>query len=200
MRSKKTDISFFDEEILKFILNEEDSNPKENITILGGLAVNVSPMPDFMFGNMKLQWGEPVFLDKSMVEKMDYSTGLYSLSNPGKQEFKDLKMSFIFKCNSGQFIIMGWDKNSKFIKENNLMLEHTYPYTLLSKESNKVILSRCTNEYNCHLFQIIDLRWSLIEDVAVMREMASGGYSYKKQADKEWEKEEIKLAHKYARK
>ena len=54
MRSHKEDCSFFDEEIKQFLMNSNDAIPKANITILCGLAVNVSPVPDAMFGNLKL--------------------------------------------------------------------------------------------------------------------------------------------------
>ena len=45
-------------------MNEEKSSPLGNITILAGLAVNTSPAPDYMFGNMKLRWVDsPLLLE-----------------------------------------------------------------------------------------------------------------------------------------
>ena len=58
LRARKKDVSFFDDEVKEFLLNEEKSSPLGNITILAGLAVNTSPAPDYMFGNMKLRWGD----------------------------------------------------------------------------------------------------------------------------------------------
>ena len=57
LRARNKDVSFFDDEVKEFLLNEEKSSPLGNITILAGLAVNTSPAPDYMFGNMKLRWG-----------------------------------------------------------------------------------------------------------------------------------------------
>lgn len=45
MRPHKEDCSFFDEEIKQFLMNFNDTIPKTNITILCGIAVNVSPIP-----------------------------------------------------------------------------------------------------------------------------------------------------------
>lgn len=56
MRSRKEDCSFFDEEILEYLMDINNNVPKDNITVMCGLAVNVSPVPDSMFGNMKLRW------------------------------------------------------------------------------------------------------------------------------------------------
>ena len=76
MRSHKEDCSFFDEEIKQFLMNSNDAIPKANITILCGLAVNVSPVPDAMFGNLKLRWGKnPLFYSNSTIRNINYETG-----------------------------------------------------------------------------------------------------------------------------
>ena len=56
LRSRKKNIDFFDDNIKNYILSESQSTPLRNITILAGLAVNVSPMPDFTLGNMRQRW------------------------------------------------------------------------------------------------------------------------------------------------
>lgn len=61
MRSRKEDCSFFDEEILEYLMDINNNVPKDNITVMCGLAVNVSPVPDSMFGNMKLRWCKSPF-------------------------------------------------------------------------------------------------------------------------------------------
>ena len=72
LRARKKDVSFFDDEVKEFLLNEEKSSPLGNITILAGLAVNTSPAPDYMFGNMKLRWGDsPLLLANSIVTNID---------------------------------------------------------------------------------------------------------------------------------
>ena len=84
-------VSFFDDEVKEFLLNEEKSSPLGNITILAGLAVNTSPAPDYMFGNMKLRWGDsPLLLANSIVTNIDYNTGHITLREEREiQEFEN---------------------------------------------------------------------------------------------------------------
>src|SRR5665648_89105 len=76
MRSHKEDCSFFNIEMLDYLMNAGDNVPKENVTVLCGLAINVSPMPDAMFGNLKLRWcKDPFFYSNSTIRNIDYETG-----------------------------------------------------------------------------------------------------------------------------
>ena len=43
LRSHKWDTSFFEQEIIHYLMDIEDNIPKENVTVL---AVNISPVPD----------------------------------------------------------------------------------------------------------------------------------------------------------
>ena len=52
LRCKEEGCFFFDDGVKAFLLNEERNTPMRNITLLAGLAVNTSPAPDYMFGNM----------------------------------------------------------------------------------------------------------------------------------------------------
>jgi len=49
LRAHRDDISFFDRDTIDFLLNEEDTTPKREVTILAGLAVNTSTVPDYIF-------------------------------------------------------------------------------------------------------------------------------------------------------
>lgn len=93
MRSHKEDCSFFNEEIKQFLMNSDDTIPKENITILCGIAVNVSPVPDAMFGNLKLRWGKnPFFYSNSTIRNINYETGQIMLNeNIEKRKFSRFK-------------------------------------------------------------------------------------------------------------
>lgn len=115
MRSHKEDCSFFDKEITHYLMNKFDNNSKENVTVLCGLAVNVSPMPDVMTGNLKLRWCKnPIFNSNSTIRNIDYETGQIFLNeNLKKEEFPDLEISYVFRFNSVQFILMCWNKDSK---------------------------------------------------------------------------------------
>ncbi len=68
IRSRKDYSSFFADAILHVLMSEDINKPLRNITILAGLAVNISPAPDFVFGNQKLQWGaSPRMLNNSTL-------------------------------------------------------------------------------------------------------------------------------------
>lgn len=86
LRSRRDDISYFDEELLQYLMNESNRVPKEYISVLAGLAVNVSPAPDFMFGNLKLRWCKnPVFYENSTIRHINYETGQVFLNDECNQ-------------------------------------------------------------------------------------------------------------------
>lgn len=133
LRARQDDISFFNKDVLGFLLNEDIAKPMDNVTVLAGLAVNTSPAPDFMFGNLKLQWCKsPVFMANSMVENIDYTTGQIRIREPFEVEtFEGLLLSYIFRFNSGQFILLCWDKDSPKLEQNLTVIKLQYPYTML---------------------------------------------------------------------
>ena len=92
MRSRKDDCSFFDKEILHYLMDACGKIPKENISVLCGLAVNVSPAPDAMFGNLKLRWcKDPLFYSNSTIRHINYETGAIILNEAvEKEDFPDL--------------------------------------------------------------------------------------------------------------
>ena len=205
MRSKKENTDFFDDEILQFLMNESETSPLKNVTVLAGLAVNNSPALDFMFGNQKLQWCQsPVFLSNSIVDHINYETGQIHLREPREIEnFEFLAISYIFRFNSLQFIIVCWDKETpdEILKRNNALLELQYPYTMLS-DINTANLSRCTSETTYHLFNVIDVTWgqSMFDEISVMRNRANPSAKvYFENMTREWETEERKLAKEHKR-
>lgn len=202
LRSHKEDCSFFDEEILHYLLNETDHEPKANVTVLCGLAVNVSPVPDAMFGNLKLRWcKDPELYSDSIIRNIDYSTGQVTLNNNVKKEnFSDLKFSYVFRFNSVQFLLMCWDKESEKIEENNSVLSCQYPYHLMKAEESRAVLPVCTDEMNYHCFEQIHVKWDGLFEVGLMRRLASGGqYKYMESFEKEWIKEEERFRKEHPR-
>lgn len=202
MRSHKEDCLFFDKEMLNFLMNIGDNVPKENVTVLCGLAVNVSPMPDAMFGNLKLRWHKaPLFYSNSTIRNINYETGQVTLNeNVEKEEFPDLKLSYLFRFNSVQFLLMCWDKNSEKIKQNNIVLEYQYPYYLMKANDGKGVLPVCTDEMNYHKCEHIHVRWDGLFEVGLMRKHASGGkYEYKELYEKEWVEEEKRIKENHPR-
>ena len=202
MRSRKEDCSFLDEEILEYLMDINNNVPKDNITVMCGLAVNVSPVPDSMFGNMKLRWCKSPFLySNSTIRHIDYNTGEVFLNEDiKKEEFPDLRLSYAFRFNSVQLLLFCWDKESTSIEQNNIVLECQYPYHLLKKGEKQAILPVCTDELNYHRFDHIHVKWDGLFEVGLMRKYASGGkYEYKELCEKEWLEEEKKISKEHPR-
>jgi len=202
MRSHKEDCSFFGQEIVHYLMDENDNTPKENITVLCGFVSNVSPVPDAIMGNMKLRWCKAPFLyANSTIRHINYETGEILLNeNIEKEEFPDLKLSYLFRFNSVQFLLMCWDKESEKIRQNNVVLEFQYPYHLMKINDEKAVLPLCTDEVNYHRYEYIHVRWDGLFEVGLMRKYASGGtYKYKEAYEKEWIEEENRIKEKHPR-
>ena len=203
MRSHKKDCSFFDDEILHFLTNENDNSPKKNITVLCGLAINVSPATEAMFGNLKLRWCmNPFLYSNSTIRHINYETGAITLNDDVEREnFPDLQVSYLFKFNSVQFLLMCWDKNSEKIEQNNIVLECQYPYYLMNEKTNVATIPQCTDEVNFHHFEYVHVKWDGLFEVGYMIKLASGGsYKFKEEYEKEWIKFEEELKEKHPRK
>ena len=193
MRSHKEDCSFFDEEIRRFLTNFSDTTPKEYITVLCGLAVNVSPIPDAFMGNLKLRWAkEPVFFSNGTIDYIDYETGQVHINNKvEKQTFIDLRVSYVFRFNSVQFLLLCWDKTSADIEQNKTILKYQYPYYLMNANDKTAIIPICTDEGNYFQFNHIHVSWDLRFEVGKMRKLASGGrFQYKELYEEAWKEEE----------
>lgn len=205
MRCKKDNTDFFDDDILHFLMNENENEPLKNVTVLAGLAVNTSPAPDFMFGNQKIQWCQsPIFYSNSIVDNIDYTTGQIHIRKQQEIEvFESLKFSYLFRFNSVQLIIMCWCKEitDEILDRNNVILKIQYPYTVLSN-CNTATLSRCTSETTYHLFNLIDVTWGqgMFDEITTMRNCAEPGTQLAfEKITKQWEIEERKLAEKHKR-
>lgn len=202
MRSYKLDCSYFDEEILHYLMNESDQSPKSYISVLCGLAVNVSHIPDAMFGNLKLQWSkDPILYSNSVIRNIDYETGeVFFNDDIEKENFPDLRVSYVFRFNSVQFLLLCWEKHSDKIEQNNVVLKYQYPYYLMGQIDEETELPICTDEFNYHFFNHIHVNWDGCFEVGTMRKCASGGkYVFKELYERAWEKEEEKLKEKHPR-
>jgi len=204
LRAQRDDLSFFDKDTVDFLLNEEDTTPKREVTILAGLAINTSPVPDYMFGNMKLRWCKsPILLANSMVSHIDYETGQIILrDNMEIENFKGLALSYIFRFHSGQFILLCWDKQSPKIGDNLTIIKLQYPYTMLAENSSPTMLSRCTNEMTYHRFQLIDVNWGhgIMDEISAMRRLASDQFdSTMEELNDFWQQVEQRLALEHRR-
>lgn len=206
LRVHKENVDFYDKEILLYLMSEKDKKPKRSIILLGGLAVNISPIPDYVFGNQKIMWlRNPILLKNSMVMYIDYDTGEFFLRDPFEiEKIEELSFSYVFRFNSGQFILLCFDKNISEQRLNQLrvMFSVQYPYSILN-ETGQTKLTRCTSEATYHNIGIIDVSWGqeLFDDISIMRDMAAPeGRNYFKKMTSEWEKYEKQLAKEHKRK
>ena len=205
LRSRKKDTSFFSEEIIGFLLNENETESLRNVTVLAGLAVNTSPMPDYVFGNMKLRWSDsPMFCSNSIAMNVDYDTGKITLRDKMEvQDFKNTALSYVFRFNSLQMLLLCWDKeiSDADLMKNKIVLEHQYPYKILEPSGNSK-LSRCTSEATYHHEKIIDVTWgqSIMDEISFMRGTFTEEYQkYMSFVESEWSKEEKHLAEEHPR-
>lgn len=199
-RSRTECCTFFDDEILHYLLSEADDSPKENVTVLCGLATNVTLLPDAAFGNLKLRWCKnPLFLSNSTVQHIDYETGKIILNEDVETErFPDLQLSYAFRFNSVQFVLLCWNKSSQKIETNNVILRCQYPYHFMKAAEQTAILPVCTDEMSYFHFEHIHVSWDGLFEVGRIRKLASGeSLRYKEQLEKEWKKEEeiLKRSH-----
>lgn len=205
LRSRKKKIDFFDDDIKNYILNENQSSPLRNITILAGLAVNVSPMPDFTFGNMKLRWSDsPVFLSNSIVMNIEYDTGKIIMRDKMEQEsFNKCALTYVFRFNSLQLLLLCWEKDisDELLSQNEVVLSAQYPYQIL-KSTGLTNLTRCTSEATYHHEKLIDVTWGqgLLDEISEMRGTFSEQYQhYLAEVESEWQAEEKILADEHPR-
>lgn len=205
MRSRRKDVSFFDDEIKNYLLDETKNTPLRNVTLLAGLAVNTSPAPDFMFGNRKLRWGDsPLFLSNSLLMNIDYATGkLYLRDKVEREQFKKCALSYVFRFNSVQILMLCWEKDisEEDLNSNKIVLTFQYPYQILD-ESGTTLLSRCTSEVTYHHEKIIDVTWgqSLWDEVSEMRGIFSEKTQRKlSEIEAQWNLEEQTLAANHPR-
>lgn len=206
LRSRKKDTNFFDLDIKRFILNKELNKPLSNVTILAGLSINTSPIPDCMLGNNKLRWCcNPLFLSNSIIENIDYYSGKYILRKDNKpQRFEKYALSFLIRLNSLQLLMICWDKNisEEQLFQNNIILEIQYPYTKLTP-NGKTSLSRCTSELTYAIEQLIDVSWgqSIFDDISYMRgTFSDNAQLFLSEIEKHWKAEEQSLAKLHPRK
>jgi len=206
MRARKLDYSFFDSDIINYLLDEQRTSPLRNVTIMAGLAVNTSPAPDFIFGNNKLRWGNnPIFLSNSIIENIDYNTGKITIrENNPPEKFECLSVSYIFRFNSAQILLLCWDKNisEEQLNRNQVVLKYQYPYSILNVSGHS-ILERCTSESTYHHEKLIDVTWGqgLSDEMSYMRgTFSEQAQAHLKEVEKEWQGEERRLAEEHPRK
>lgn len=205
LRSRKQDTSFFNQEIIDWLLEENNTETKENITIIAGLAVNTSPAPNFLFQNKKLRWSKnPVFLANSLVKHVDNETGkIEPRESIEKENFHKLALSYLFRFNSIQIIMLCWNNDilDEERESNKDFLAIQYPYQILDMTGHSE-LSRCTSEITYHLERIIDVNWGqgIIDEISFLRGTFSEMHQQNlKELEQKWKLEEQRMAQQHPR-
>lgn len=95
---------------------------------------------------------------------IDYATGkLYLRDKVEREQFKKCALSYVFRFNSVQILMLCWEKDisEEDLNSNKIVLTFQYPYQILD-ESGTTLLSRCTSEVTYHHEKIIDVTWGAI--------------------------------------
>ena len=98
LRVHKENIDFMMKTFYHILCRKGRTNQKRNIILLGGLAVNTSPVPDYIFGNQKLMWlGNPILFANSIVMNLNYGTGEIVLREPFEiEKFENIEFLVMF--------------------------------------------------------------------------------------------------------
>ena len=205
LRVRNRDTSYFTKDVMEFILEEEKTILDKKVTILSGLAINTAVMPEFFMGNKKLQWIEkPVFISDSLIERIDYITG--RVINRKKVEvlkIDGLQLSYLFKFNSGIFILLCWDDTSEKYKDYEDIIPLIYPYKVLQPNDNgTAILERCTHAYNFYSINLIDtsVGMDLADQTNSMMSLDLDPDLIRKNLSEEWFKFETRIREEHHKK
>lgn len=194
------DASFFDSELRNWILDESTNNSVRNITILGGLAVNPSPVPDFIFGNKKIRWSKNPFLcSNSIIEYIDYETWkIIRRDDLVCERFDKYAFSYLFRFNTLQIIVIFWNPliPEEELNNNQIKLSYQYPYSILDN-SGKAVLKRCTSDVTFNLENLIDVSWGqgILDEICYIRQIENENNKlYIELVNNLWKEEENRIA------
>lgn len=152
------DTLWFDEN-LDYILGEKPE-PKYFISIFSGLFVNSSPMPLFWANNMQLDIiSNPVlFLDGLLTSNDPLGRSVTMNKRAEDMNIDNLYLKYLIKFGSGMFLILMWDKDAEetTIKIYEKLINHMFPYKLISNDLISITIERCTHPFNIISTQIVD--------------------------------------------
>lgn len=157
-RSNKIDTAWY-ESNLDFILGKTQES-SFSFSVFSGISVDMCPLPEFYFDNMKLGvFFEPIIVKDSILEIVDLHENKFKKREEIERvNFQKLSQSGILRFGSGMFLVFLWNEDIEphEKEENEEIMKSTYPYTLLDNGSEVAILNRVTNAYNYHNYYIID--------------------------------------------
>ncbi|MFS0688763.1 hypothetical protein AB1K89_05925 [Sporosarcina sp. 179-K 8C2 HS] len=159
-RTKKSEIqttSF--ESNLDYILGRTETSAMP-ISVFGGLSVDMTPLPEFFFDNMKLGvFFNPIFVKGSLIELVNPLENEFRVNKEKENmEFKKLLLSCVLRFGSGMFLVLLWEEEITPTEKQTMerLIEHLYPYALLKSDFENTTIKRSTHAYNYHHYYIID--------------------------------------------
>lgn len=128
---------------------------------------------------------------------------LYLRDKAEKQEFQKCVLSYVFRFNSLQMLMLCWNKDMSDddLFGNKMLLRYQYPYQILD-ESGQSTLSRCTSEVTYHNEKIIDVTWgqSMWDEVSEFRgTFSEDTQKMLSEIEFKWNQEEQRLASSHPR-
>ncbi|MFJ8267240.1 hypothetical protein [Peribacillus asahii] len=157
-RSLKIDTTWF-ESNLDFILGEtaETALP---FSVFAGISVDMTPLPEFFFDNMKLGvFFNPIIVRDSILEFVNPVENTFKRREEIEGvHFQKLMLSGILRFGSAMFLVFLWEKDIAPSDKQDIekMMEVVYPYTFLNNKLGVATLKRVTHAYNYHNYGLID--------------------------------------------
>lgn len=157
-RSLKIDTSWFEANM--DYINGENDESNFSFSIFSGLVVDMSPLPEFLFNNIKLGvYFNPIIIKDTLLKMVDPVNLIFE--KPEEIEkiiFPSLNNSAILRFGSALFLVFLWnsDTDSDVIDENEETMWSSYPHVLLDPSKDITVLKRVTHSINCINLTLVD--------------------------------------------
>lgn len=159
-RTKKSEIdttSF--ESNLDYIIGRVQKSAMP-FSVFGGLSVDMTPLPEFFFDNMKLGvFFNPHFVGGSILECINPLENRFTVSKElENMKFEKLMLSGVLRFGSAMFLVFLWEDDITPTEKHTMdrLIELVYPYVLLKNDLENATLKRVTHAYNYNNYYLID--------------------------------------------
>jgi hypothetical protein len=146
-RAAKGDNSFFEENIE--YIKGNDKYPKQQISLFGGLWVDVALTLGDVLGSVKLQINRSAhLLTQGVINpgtwKLDMTLADNQIQPP------KLHSKYFFRLGSGLFLLLMWEKlaTEEDVRQSEKVIDTLFPYSLINPDKKDVILRKCTDPFN----------------------------------------------------
>lgn len=154
---KKDYVSWFSNK-REYILK---GNGKFKFSVFSGLAIDMSPLPEFFFYNTKLLiMFDPLLISGSLLMVNEGFTNATVSVNPNNQKLNLSNVEFTCLLRFGSLLlyVIFWDERADedYINNTEKLINMLYPYNLVKSMENTIYIERVTHAYNYHKPHIID--------------------------------------------